>query len=474
MSDSLLLTSIEKGSVTAPAGCGKTHLIAETLKTFNGKKPILVLTHTNAGVASLHGRLKKMAVPSHKYKLYTLDGFFIRLISTFPESSRLRPNILEFCNPSVDYPAIRDCAHTLLSSGNIDSIIQGSYSHIIVDEYQDCNLPQHSIVCLLASLLPACVLGDPMQAIFNFGKNVLVNWDVDVISFFPTVCELRKPWRWCNAAADPLGDWLLDARTRLMNGNSIDLRTLPDYVVWHKLQNDKSDPITIQKAVQTSIPGKKARALILCDSTNPKKQQELASRTPGAVTVENVNMTDLVTFGQNFKSLNASSLEILFGFIQSVMKNANIAELNRRLRVLLAGTARKEQSKVEQYCLEFIRAPSYDTALNIIQSVREREGAALYRPIIYSGCLQALRLVISGKMDIEQAVHVIRERYRQYGRQLPMRGIGSTLLLKGLEADIAVITNPNVMDSKNLYVAITRGSERLVVCSPKPVLTPLH
>jgi DNA helicase-2/ATP-dependent DNA helicase PcrA len=42
------LRAIERGTVTAPAGCGKTQLIAHALAGHRGNKPILVLTHTNA------------------------------------------------------------------------------------------------------------------------------------------------------------------------------------------------------------------------------------------------------------------------------------------------------------------------------------------------------------------------------------------------------------------------------------------
>jgi DNA helicase-2/ATP-dependent DNA helicase PcrA len=58
------------------------------------------------------------------------------------------------------------------------------------------------------------------------------------------------------------------------------------------------------------------------------------------------------------------------------------------------------------------------------------------------------------------------------GRPLSKRTVGSTLLLKGLEADVAVILNPAVMDHRHLYVAITRGAKQLIVCSSKQVLTP--
>ena len=56
------LRAIERGTVTAPAGCGKTQLIAHALAGHRGNKPILVLTHTNAGVAALRGRLDRAGV----------------------------------------------------------------------------------------------------------------------------------------------------------------------------------------------------------------------------------------------------------------------------------------------------------------------------------------------------------------------------------------------------------------------------
>jgi DNA helicase-2/ATP-dependent DNA helicase PcrA len=44
------------------------------------------------------------------------------------------------------------------------------------------------------------------------------------------------------------------------------------------------------------------------------------------------------------------------------------------------------------------------------------------------------------------------------------------LLLKGLEAEVAVILNAADLDAKNLYVAMTRGSHALVICSPTATL----
>jgi DNA helicase-2/ATP-dependent DNA helicase PcrA len=46
------------------------------------------------------------------------------------------------------------------------------------------------------------------------------------------------------------------------------------------------------------------------------------------------------------------------------------------------------------------------------------------------------------------------------------------LLLKGLEAEVAVVLNASALDARNLYVAMTRGSRLLMICSNSPVLNP--
>jgi DNA helicase IV len=66
----------------------------------------------------------------------------------------------------------------------------------------------------------------------------------------------------------------------------------------------------------------------------------------------------------------------------------------------------------------------------------------------------------------------MREQNRLIGRPIPKRAVGSTLLLKGLEADVAVILNAAGLNARNLYVAMTRSSKALTVCSPTPILSP--
>ena len=65
-----------------------------------------------------------------------------------------------------------------------------------------------------------------------------------------------------------------------------------------------------------------------------------------------------------------------------------------------------------------------------------------------------------------------REQSRVLGRPPPQRAVGSTLLLKGLEAEVVVILDAGSLNSRNLYVAMTRGSKRLMACAHNAVLKP--
>ena len=84
-----------------------------------------------------------------------------------------------------------------------------------------------------------------------------------------------------------------------------------------------------------------------------------------------------------------------------------------------------------------------------------------------------MRATAAGEDTLLDAVLQAREQNRHLGRPVSRRAVGSTLLLKGLEADVAVILHPELMNVQNLYVALTRGARRLIVCSETAVLSPM-
>lgn len=468
--DEIDLLTIQRGAITAPAGCGKTHLIADALTRHDGAKPVMILTHTNAGVVALRGRLDGLAVPAKAYRLVTIDGWAMRLISMFPQRSAHDPGLLNLAHPATDYPNIRVAAARLLKAGHINDVLRASYDRLVVDEYQDCSIRQHALIAHAAQTLPTVVLGDPLQAIFGFGGDPLTDWD-DVTKYFPVVGQLNTPWRWINAGAEPLGRWLLQVREKLLRGEAIDLRQAPAGVTWIELDGS-DDHAKRLAAARARAPGRDACVLIIGD-TNPASQRQFASQTPGAVTVEAVDLRDLVAFARRFDLNAPDALDQLAQFAESVMANVGAADFVGRVRAIGSGRRGAAAGDAERVALDFVRQPNYVAAVDVLVEIGKLAGVRTHRPAVHRACIRALQLCNGTEgLSLHDAAIRMREQNRLVGRPLPRRAVGSTLLLKGLEGDLAVILNADGLDSRNLYVAITRGSKGLTVCSSSPVLKP--
>ena len=471
MPPELDLFGVARGSVTAPAGCGKTQLIADTLAAHAGSKPILVLTHTNAGVAALRARMARAGIPSSAYRISTIDGFAMRLAGKFPLRSGLPAQTLELANPGQDYPAIREAAANLLQAGHINVALRATYARLLVDEYQDCNAAQHRLVARAAESLPTCVLGDPMQAIFGFGGNRLVNWQADVETQFPPVGMLQTPWRWRLAGTEDLGQWLLNARVQLQAGHSVDLRGAPAEVQWVPLDAATADE---QRRAAARTRGRHAQdsVLIIGDAMNVRGRYQLTSQTPGATVVERVDLVEFIQFARTFDAAGADPLGQVVEFAASLMTGVGAAALLQRVQVLQHGRPRNPPTPVEAAALAFVRNPSAAEASRLLQTFARQPGTHVYRPEVLRCCQAAMQAAALGTCTLYAAAIQARERQRHMSRPVARRAVGSTLLLKGLEADVAIVLEPQAMTAQHLYVALTRGARQIVVCSPTSILTP--
>jgi hypothetical protein len=466
------LLTIRRGTVTAPAGCGKTHLIAETLVRHDAPKPILILTHTNSGVVALRARLDRFGVPSRSYRVATLDGWAMKLISMFPTRTAVAPEHLKLDSARPNYPNIRRAAAGLVRAGHIDDVIAATYSRLFVDEYQDCSIHQHAIAYFVSRTLPTCVLGDPMQAIFGFAGD-LASWEEHVCKHFPIAGDLEIPWRWRNAGTEIFGHWLLHARKELAAGRTVNLRNAPHHVKWVELDGTEDHQRRLRAGL-TKAPSEDGGVLIIGDSTNPASQRQFASQTPGAITVESVDLRDFVTFAERFRLKAGNALDQLVEFAQDVMTNVGGADLLKRVATLRAGREHKPATDVEIAALEFDVKRTFASAVDLLVEIGKQGGVRQHRPGVLRACMKAMREADDNEpTSFHEAAVRVREQNRLLGRALPRRAVGSTLLLKGLEAEVAVILDPSKMNAQHLYVAMTRGSKSLVVCSSKPVLAPV-
>lgn len=457
------------GSVTAPAGCGKTQLIADALSQHTDIKPALILTHTNAGVTALRARLQRGSVQSSGYRVSTIDGFAMRLAAKFPLRAGLGARVLELANPNVDYPAIRVAVQGLLHAGHIVDPIASTYSRLLVDEYQDCNTAQHAIICSVAQTLPTCIFGDPMQAIFGF-RDPLVQWEREAQDAFPPIGALQTPWRWRLAGTDALGAWLLQARASLQAGGHVDLRGAPEQVQWVQL----TPGMEVQQrlmAARTEAPNRDGRVLVIGDSMNVNRRHQVTMQTPGATSVEAVDLKDLVSFARQFDLASSNALRLLAEFATSLMTLVGTANLLARVESFRGGRARTPATPAESAAVTFMLTPSHTASIDLLQCLADQHGARVYRPEVLRCGISALSAA-GGEGGFIEAAMQARERNRHLARPLGRRAVGSTLLLKGLEADVAVVLEPERMTAQHLYVALTRGARRVVVCSSTPLLTP--
>ncbi len=469
MADDIDLLNVIRGTVEAPAGCGKTELIVSALRRHSDPKPVLVLTHTNAGVAALRHRLSRHRVRQDRYRLSTIDGWALRILKTFPTRSRITPAHLDLEDARLDYPAIKAAITCLLTGRHIDDVLSASYSRVIVDEYQDCDPEQHAVVCHLATMLPTVVLGDPMQEIFNW-RGHHPDWDDDVVGNFPLVAELTRPWRWENAGAHELGAWLLETRRTLRAGGRIDLQTAPSDVTWVHLDG-VNDYEKQHRACLTRSPRAGGEVLIMTGGTQKDLQRKLAKQTPGAVTVEAVDLTEVTDFAREVHLVAPGNLNAALQFAYTVMTGVDRDGIVTRAAAIAAGRHRAPPEAHELAAIRYREVGDAASLIALFEALEAAQGARTFRPEILRTCIKALRSSSPGVSFLEAAKR-IREQQRVLGRLLPTKAVGSPLLLKGLEGDVAVILNASDFDRdaaknrKNLYVAMTRGSRKLVVCSP--------
>ena len=79
--------------------------------------------------------------------------------------------------------------------------------------------------------------------------------------------------------------------------------------------------------------------------------------------------------------------------------------------------------------------------------------------------------IAKGEGHLPDIAWNIRDTGRRVGRRVDKNTISTTLLIKGLEFDHAVILNVNELnDAENLYVAMTRGSKSLTVLSDNSLI----
>lgn len=471
MDVSRLLAS-PNGLIVAPAGCGKTQLIVEALK-IPAAKPYLVLTHTTAGVSALQTRLAKHNVPKKNYRIATIAGWAISVVLKFPQISGINRSYLG----QPDYPLFHSATAQLLANGHINDILKASYSRVFVDEYQDCSIRQHSLVTALSTILPTTVFGDPMQSIFGFGDDPLPSWEQVVIPQFPIIGTLSTPWRWNNVGRPELGSWILSAREILSAGSPLNITNGGPNISWISLtgrhQDDFDAQVKYQYQLRTSIPDTET-ILIIGNPIAAKSRHKFAQMTNGIGVVEPVDMKDITGF---FTWIDKFSSEMILSkaldTATDVMTGVGKSTLIKRAGSINSGRNRSPATELELSAVEVLNDPSSRNLHTLFTKLKLSDKTKVYRQSALSLIIDSLQIAKTGTITPVEAVISVLEKRRHSGdKRVPNRAIGSTLLLKGLEADHVIILdgNCNKMDARNLYVAISRGAKSVTIFAKSPIV----
>ena len=382
------------GYVVAPAGYGKTYLIAESTARSAGRQ--LILTHTYAGVNALRRKLRVLRVSDKLYRIDTSASWALRLSLSYSGTSgweNVRPTDNE------QWSALYVACSRLLDHNFVRRLVRASYDGVYVDEYQDCSIAQHGIVVKFARDLPIRVLGDPLQGIFNFDGQDPVDWERHVERSFVRLGVLDVPHRWIQAGQDDLGRWLNDVRQRLEQGQPIDLNVdRPDAV--RVIQPDPDPPVL------SRCQGNACR-YFPCDHTHTviaihKGTQEykakchtLSRRLSGRFSsIEEVEGKDLFSFIRKIEEArtDAARLKEVIAFAKRCMTAVEKTLPARTVRgehvEVRANTRNPETArKANAYLAE----PSSGAMASFLSAVKETTGVHVFRADLFNRALAAQR-----------------------------------------------------------------------------------
>jgi len=470
MTRAIDLINADRAYVEAPAGCGKTHLIAEAVRIDSNHRN-LILTHTHAGVDALRRKLKALGARPSSCVVETIAGWSLRLVLSFPETT----GINEQRPVSDQWRQVYKAAKHILSIKSIQEVVVASYDGIFVDEYQDCSVLQHRIILTLAEIVRTRVLGDPLQGIFDFDE--IVDWRNDVETNFERLPSLQTPHRWIRLNRD-LGEWLLTIRDHLKHASYFDIRSANAYgvrIIYPDADPRKRAEIERRVCMGSNFPIPERLVII---KKHEQQCVDFERKSGGKFrSPETIECKDLFEF---CKKIDAAKdgielATIVWNFCEKSFSNLEQPLKNMITRVVINGRNRnKSRYKYEEQLLAFLKLKTTMSIKTVLEAVISIDGIPVTKKARYELICEmnkALQEYIFGKYDsLEKAAIVIRERTRKAGRYLGRYIVSRTLLIKGLEFEHVVIPKVEEFDRKNLYVALTRASKSLTIISNTPVL----
>ncbi|MEE9963659.1 MAG: UvrD-helicase domain-containing protein [Propionicimonas sp.] len=459
-------------SVELPAGAGKTELLAATVEAItDGSGRVLVLTHTNAGVHAIRSRLARFGVQAG-FKVMTITSFGFTLARSYPDLAQLRVPPVPQWSDSSQYIA---AAIRVARSRHIVTVLSATYSHLLVDEYQDCNVQHHELVEALTEAIPLTgVLGDPLQAIFGFAEP-LPSWP-SVAERFPEHKVPQEPWRWVGHN-EALGKWLTELRAPLKSLAKLSFEdaNLPPGMAF--VMDDRTGGALRNAALMKTPPNESVLVI-----AGPGKEQARAKAR-----ILNGAYSVMEEIAAEFMHERLAELEAcppegrstwLFGLVRSCCCPYGGMDSPVAKRLSSGRPAADlDRPGFEEVlaALDSVTAnPTLSSLANAMDQIAFAPSPRIHSHEAWSDILAAIRGAIAAGGDLSVLTTELaksRDRIRHSGRSDRRRVVSRTLLVKGLEYDHVIVADlTSIRDANNLYVALTRARKSITVIGPSRLL----
>lgn len=457
--------------VVAPAGHGKTEEISKIVSQYRGSKKILILTHTNAGVLSLRKRIGQKT-KNKFYEIFTIDSFIIKYAMRYPSLSF----VSSFPKKNDEYRKCRNGVFDVVKTEYFQNILKENYAQIIVDEYQDCSVEQHRIMVCISENVPCLIFGDPMQGIFSFRGNELVDWNRDIYSIFNIHPEIKLeiPHRWNTQGVPELGRRIYSIRIDLEN----DKRELKSGgVIQIFIESNKFEKY---KEIVWSEINKKNSLLVLLDSANINIKRKFALPFKGNLqvidSIDSHLFSDFLLDVENEEGFGLC--EVIRKFVKECFSStdADFSSICGARGAIGSCTIRRrdrcEQNRVMNLCgimKEVVNnkgVKRINTLLMLFHAMEK--DYILFRKDIWISAKRAMEYFLKNysMVTLEDSGRIIRRELSFFGRNF-RRIIGTTLLTKGLEYDTVIIVDSKNFKNKDMYVAISRAKKQVYIINGK-------
>lgn len=420
MTDALTLASSARASVCAPAGYGKTELIGRALLVGPDKRH-LVLTHTHAGVHALRERFQKLGVPRERYRIDTIAGWALQYAQAFPKTTQYTPPEQAL---QENWQAIYEGVTRLVQSSPTRLVLTATYRGVYVDEYQDCTKPQHRLITAIAALLPCRVLGDPLQAIFNFAEPT-VDWITDVTATFPPLPDLTTPFRWQHDPA--FAAWIHQLRLALESGQPIALASgLPAAITIHHPQSYVQRVQLLQRSINWAK--RDGRTAVITQWA--RQSHQVAQQTIGPLVIEPIDSEEFTSGATTIMdSIGAARVDALLTFAAKCYTGFD-QQTQQRLSRAAQGLMRPRNAANDEQiaALKKVLATTEVTPIpDALTALSHTPGTRLTRPELYFEIRRAFRTFVGGKhATILEALTYSRQLSRQQGRRLSQQTVAHT------------------------------------------------